>query len=106
MATRNKTSSTPVFWLRRIYHRLTSRMACFVWGALFGNALLSQPVEPLNLLLAPPEYMLSSSAQEGLAALRQSMRELGTAFTDAVWERVHAHMRPDDSAPAQERTEH
>lgn len=106
MATRNKKSSTPVSWLRRIYQRLTSRMACFVWGALFGNALLSQPIEPLNLLLAPPEYMLSSSAQEGLTALRQSMRELGTAFTDAVWERVHAHMRPDDSAPAQERTEH
>ncbi len=99
MATRNKKSSNPVSWLRRIYQRLTSRTACFVWGALFGNALLSQPVEPLNLLLAPPEYMLSSSAQESLATLRQSMRELGTTFTDAVWDRVHAHIQPDN-APA------
>ena len=81
MAARKKKTSTPVSWLRQLRLRLTSRMACFVWGAIFGNAILSQPIEPLNLLLEPPEKMLSTASQEWLQAFRDQVRALSEALT-------------------------
>nr|WP_217451133.1 hypothetical protein [Comamonas jiangduensis] len=81
MATRKKKSSPPVTWLRRLRQRLTSRMACFVWGAIFGNAILSQPIQPLNLILEPPENMLSAASRQWLDALRAGIRSLSTTFT-------------------------
>ncbi len=81
MATRTKKSPPPVTWLRRLRQRLTSRMACFVWGAIFGNAILSQPIQPLNLILEPPENMLSAASRQWLDALRAGIRSLSTTFT-------------------------
>ena len=48
MATRKKKTFAPLSWLRAWRQRLTSRMACFVWGAILGNAVLSHPIQPLN----------------------------------------------------------
>ena len=84
MATRKKKSPSPVSWLRQLRQRLTSRMACFVWGAIFGNAILSQPINPLNLLLEPPEKMLSAASQEWLHSLREQLRNLSGAVTGAA----------------------
>lgn len=64
--------------------RLTSRMACFVWGAIFGNAVLSQPINPLNLILEPPEKMLSASATQWLEGIRSAVRQLSTSFTGSA----------------------
>lgn len=92
MATRKKTTLPPVTWLRRLRQRLTSRMACFVWGAIFGNAVLSQPINPLNLLLEPPERMLSEASKQWLQQFRGAIRSLSTSFTgsavDALRERA------------------
>ena len=76
MATRKRTTASPLTWISRARQRLTSRMACFVWGAIFGNAVLSQPINPLNLLLQPPEQMLSANSREWLAHLREGVRNL------------------------------
>ena len=84
MATRKKKSPTPVSWLRTLRQRLTSRMACFVWGAIFGNAILSQPIRPLNLLLEPPERMLSATSQQWLESFRGMVRSISQAFTGGV----------------------
>ncbi|WP_284335019.1 DNA/RNA non-specific endonuclease [Comamonas sp. NoAH] len=85
MATRKKKTSPPVTWMRQLRQRLTSRMACFVWGAIFGNAILSQPINPLNLLLQPPEQMLSESSRQWLEDFRNTVRRISAAFTgDAV----------------------
>ena len=81
MATRKKNSLSPVTWLRQLRQRLTSRMACFVWGAIFGNAVLIQPINPLNLILEPPENMLSAASREWLQTLRHSIRELSRHAT-------------------------
>lgn len=105
MATRKKKSSSPVSWLRQLRQRLTSRMACFVWGAIFGNAILSQPINPLNLVLEPPEKMLSAASQEWLETLRQNIRQLSEALTgaavDVLREQAVDLVPPaDGSAPA------
>lgn len=84
MATRKKKTFPPVSWLRRLRLRLTSRMACFVWGAIFGNTLLSQPINPLNLLLEPPEHMLSATSRQWLEQMRHGVRQLGSLFTGAA----------------------
>jgi len=84
MATRKKTSLPPVTWLRRLRQRLTSRMACFVWGAIFGNAVLSQPINPLNLILEPPEKMLSATSKQWLQDLRSAIRSLSATFTGSA----------------------
>lgn len=81
MATRKKTTLPPVTWLRRMRQRLTSRMACFVWGAIFGNAVLSQPINPLNLILEPPEKMLSATSKQWLEELRSMVRNLSSSLT-------------------------
>lgn len=98
MATRKKKSSPPLSWLRQLRLRLSSRMACFVWGAIFGNAILSQPIQPLNLLLEPPERMLSATSQQWLEKLRGGVRALGGAFTgnllDALREQVGYRISP------------
>ena len=84
MATRKKKTFAPLSWLRAWRQRLTSRMACFVWGAILGNAVLSHPIQPLNLLLEPPEHMLSTTARDWLALLRTEMRQLGGTVSAAV----------------------
>ena len=94
MATQKKNLSSPLSWIRRIRNKLTSRMACFVWGALFGNAILSQPINPLNLLLQPPEYMLSASSRAWLQLLRERIRELTGGLQGTVLDTVR------DSLPA------
>lgn len=91
MATRKKTSLPPVSWLRRLRQRLTSRMACFVWGAIFGNAVLSQPINPLNLLLEPPERMLSEASKQWLQELRSVVRSLGSSFSDSAIDVLRDH---------------
>lgn len=85
MATRKSKKLSPLTWLPKLRQRLTSRMACFVWGAVFGNALLSQPINPLNLLLGPPEQMLNDSSRQWLEQLRQGLRGItGMVETGAV----------------------
>ncbi|MGN1056377.1 MAG: DNA/RNA non-specific endonuclease [Comamonas sp.] len=81
MAARKKKSLPPVTWMRQLRLRLTSRMACFVWGAIFGNAILSQPIQPLNLLLEPPENMLSPASRAWLEQLRDGIREFSHGLT-------------------------
>lgn len=104
MATRKKTSSlSPISGWRRVRNKLTSRAACFVWGAIFGNAVLSQPINPLNLLLHPPEYMLSEASRQWLHSMRDTVRQVtdsvGSAFTDAALDKVREHV-PAISLPA------
>ena len=84
MATRKKKSPSPVSWMRTLRQRLTSRMACFVWGAIFGNAILSQPINPLNLILEPPERMLSATSQQWLDDFRGMVRSISNAFTGGL----------------------
>lgn len=82
--------------------RLTSRMACFVWGAIFGNAVLSQPINPLNLILEPPEKMLSATSKEWLEDLRSVIRSLGSTFTGNAVEVLReqaTEFAPSSSAP-------
>jgi endonuclease G, mitochondrial len=81
MATRKKNTLPPVTWFRRLRQRLTSRAACFVWGAIFGNAVLSQPINPLNLILEPPERMLSATSLQWLEQLRGAIRDLSSSLT-------------------------
>lgn len=103
MATRKKKSPPSVTWLRRLRQRLTSRMACFVWGAIFGNAILSQPIQPLNLILEPPENMLSAASREWLDTLRAGIRSLSTSFTGAAVDVLREQATdfiPPASAPA------
>lgn len=88
MAARKKKTTSPVSWLRTLRLKLTGRMACFVWGAVFGNALLQQPINPFNLVLGPPEQMLSSSARAWLEQLRHGLRQLGAEFTGGALESV------------------
>ena len=59
-------------------------MACFVWGAIFGNAILSQPINPLNLILEPPERMLSATSQQWLDDFRAMVRSISNAFTGGL----------------------
>ena len=85
MATRKKNKSLPpVTWFRRLRQRLTSRMACFVWGAIFGNAVLSQPINPLNLILQPPESMLSAASKQWLQEFRSVVRGISAHFTGSA----------------------
>ena len=102
MATRKKKSPPPVTWLRQLRQRLTSRMACFVWGAIFGNAILSQPINPLNLVLEPPENMLSVASRQWLEELRHGIRQLSGAFSGAALDalREQAPSRPPTPAHA------
>ena len=81
MATRKKKTLPSLNWLRALRQRLTNRTACFVWGAIFGNAVLSQPINPLNLLLQPPEYMLSPASQSWLQSFRDGVRSVVSGFT-------------------------
>ena len=85
MVSRKKKSPAPLSLLRQWRQRLTSRMACFVWGAIFGNAVLSQPINPLNLLLKPPEYMLSETSRGWLESFRESLRQFSGALGEATW---------------------
>lgn len=102
MATRKKKFSPPVTWLRQLRLRLTSRMACFVWGAIFGNAILSQPINPLNLILEPPERMLSETSKQWLESFRHAVRNISGAFTgnaiDALREQA-TDLRPSTASP-------
>ena len=91
MVTRKKKSLSLVSWLRQLRSRLTSRMACFVWGAIFGNALLSQPINPLNLVLEPPENMLSTTSREWLETVRHGIRQLGDNFKGAALDVLRGH---------------
>ncbi len=85
MATRKKNNPLPpVTWFRRLRQRLTSRMACFVWGAIFGNAVLSQPINPLNLILHPPESMLSEASKQWLQEFRSVVRGISAHFTGSA----------------------
>jgi endonuclease G, mitochondrial len=103
MATRKKTTLPPVSWLRRMRQRLTSRMACFVWGAIFGNAVLSQPINPLNLILEPPEKMLSATSKQWLDELRSLVRQISETFTggalQVLREQAAEHI-PTSASPA------
>lgn len=96
MATRKKTSLSPISGWRRVRNKLTSRTACFVWGAIFGNAVLSQPINPLNLLLHPPEYMLSEASRQWLHSTRDAVRQftgsISSSFTDAALNKAREHL--------------
>ena len=91
MATRKNTTLAPISWFRKIRNKLTSRLACFVWGAVFGNAILSQPINPLNLLLQPPEYMLSDTSRQWLEQFRHRIRQLSGAMQGAALDTVLQH---------------
>jgi len=92
MATRKKKSLPPITWIRQLRQRLTSRMACFVWGAIFGNAVLSQPINPLNLLLEPPERMLSAASRQWLQEMRSSLLHLGDVFKGTALDVLRGQM--------------
>lgn len=83
MASRKRKSSpAPLHWLQRLKHRLTGRLAFFIWGALFGNAVLVQTFSPWDLLTRSPESLLSQSWRSHLDAARQQVRHWGEALTD------------------------
>lgn len=76
-------------------------------GAILGNAVLSHPIQPLNLLLEPPEHMLSTAARQGLDLLRTEVRQLGNSVSAALgeatmhWLRAHrGHARPGSDSTA------
>lgn len=99
MATRKKTSFSLTAWLRKLRQRLCSRAACFVWGALFGNAVLSQPIQPLNLLLGPPEHMLSATARQWLAEFRSVLYLVSTQITQEALQALPTPIKPPPAPP-------
>lgn len=83
MATRKRKSSpTPLHWLQRLKQRLTGRMAFFIWGALFGNAVLVHTFSPWDLLTHSPEKLLSQQWRSSLDGVRQQLRDWGEGLTD------------------------
>lgn len=83
MASRKrKISLTPLHWLQRLKQRLTGRAACFVWGALFGNAVLVQSISPLDLLVTNPEHLLSQQWRGTLDGARAQLRHWGESLSD------------------------
>ena len=83
MATRKRKSSpAPLHWFQRLKHRLTGRLAFFIWGALFGNAVLVQTFSPWDLLTRSPESLLSQSWRSHLDAARQQVRVLAASLAD------------------------
>lgn len=88
MATRSSKFFSPSSFLRKAKQRLTGRMACFVWGAVFGNAVLTQPINPLDLLLEPPENLLSGAYRNLLDTARSEIRQLGMRLKDQALDTV------------------
>lgn len=83
MATRKRKSSpAPLHWFQRLKHRLTGRLAFFIWGALFGNAVLVQALSPWDLLTRSPESLLSQSWRSHLDGARQQLRGWGEGLAD------------------------
>ena len=80
MASRKKTIFRPLAGLNQLQRRLRSRTACFIWGALLGNAILAQPIDPMHLLRGTPDKMLSHSTKQWLAHMRNSAVEIGQDF--------------------------
>ena len=82
MASRKQKSSVnPIHWFQRLKQRLTGRAACFIWGAIFGNAVLVQTVGPWDVLTTPPEQLLSTPWRQTLDAARQQVRQWGEGLT-------------------------
>lgn len=79
---KRKSSLAPLHWFHRLRQRLTGRMACFIWGALFGNAVLVQTLGPWDLLTRSPERLLSERWRLVLNDARQQLRSWGQAWTD------------------------
>lgn len=102
MVTRKKKTLPSISWIRQLRSKLTSRVACFVWGALFGNAILSQPINPLNLLLQPPEYMLSDDSRQWLQQMRLRIRQLSGSLPGIALDKAleHAPALPTTNASA------
>ena len=89
MATRKRKSSpAPLHWFQRLKHRLTGRLAFFIWGALFGNAVLVQTFSPWDLLTHSPESLLSQSWRSHLDGARQQLRNWGEGLADEATRQV------------------
>lgn len=104
MATRKKKTLAPLSRLRAWRQRLTSRMACLVWGALLGHAVLSLPIQPLNLLLASPVHVLGTTARHGLDVLRAEVRQLEGWVSTSLDEATTHWLRTPTQDPAAQPT--
>lgn len=83
MASRKQKSPVnPIHWFQRLKQRLTGRAACFIWGAIFGNAVLVQTIGPWDVLTTPPEQLLSTPWRNTLNDARQQLRSWGQGLTD------------------------
>ena len=75
MATRkrkNSTTTTPD-WLRQLRQKLSSRTATFVWGTIFGTAVLTLPLGSfgsLDFSSWPPGFTLNANAPSWIVQLR------------------------------------
>ena len=74
---KRKSSIATLSRLQRLKQRLTGRTACFIWGALFGNAVLVQTLSPWDLLTHSPEHLLSQRWRAALDQGRQQLRHWG-----------------------------
>lgn len=93
MASRKRKSSpAPLHWFQRLKQRLTGRLAFFIWGALFGNAVLVQTLSPWDLLTHSPESLLSQSWRTHLNGARQQLRDWGEGVTDQATHRIKQYI--------------
>lgn len=76
MATRKRKSSSSAAtsgWLHQLRQQLSGRAATFVWGAIFGTAVLTLPlgsVGTLDFSSWPPGFTLNANAPQWLVQLR------------------------------------
>ena len=83
MATRKRKSSvSPLGWFQRIKQRLTSRTAIFIWGALFGNAVLVQTIGPWDVLTKNPINLLSTPWKNAIDSAKNSVSDWGESLRD------------------------
>ncbi|MDR3004102.1 MAG: DNA/RNA non-specific endonuclease [Acidovorax sp.] len=100
MASRKRKSSiAPLHWFHRLRQRLTGRAACFVWGALFGNAVLVQTLGPWDLLTRSPESLLGERWRLVLGDARQQLRDWGQGWTDEATRLVKQRVGEWANAP-------
>ena len=83
MATRKRKSSvSPLGWFQRLKQRLTSRTAIFIWGALFGNAVLVQTIGPWDVLTKNPVSLLSTPWQDAINSAKTGISNWGESLRD------------------------
>lgn len=101
---KRKSSIAPLSRLQRLKQRLTGRTACFIWGALFGNAVLVQTLSPWDLLTHSPESLLSQQWRTTLDHGRQQLRHWGEGLAQEAAQQLRLRIGnwalSSDSAPS------